>query len=587
MNRRLAGRAAWVAIGVGVAWLLAPAWAADGVRSAREALVAEAVKGKLTARVVELYYDYAEQCARAAAPPGRVAADFWKWLAARPTIREGVLAGMDCAYAGHVAARLEELRGAFLADVDRFPHLAIAFALVYGRAGDESIRLWDWVAKGRPVPPMVESFRYFVAHRGEMLFPLDATPWPLLVHVADIEVPIAEREWVLAKYRGRPLESLRRVHTDLPYKHGAYARKMARQEGAPMALPRICQEGGVCSQKAYYAASVLKSLGVPAFRLTGNHHAWEGWVVPEKPLRVNYAFMIGRKSGRMKCPLSRTAVGQHEVDMSVAATSESYSGYLAARVAGAAYALVPEDRRRQATGLLRGALSRNAFCTQAWRHLAQAAADGVLTGAEAEKLYPTALRALAGHPQMTCEIFTTLIAPRLQATEGVDERTLAELTREIEREASRYEGLKREDLGVQLRNLLGSTIAAVQGPSAACERYRSWLPRAETGWRLAYRALFQHLMKLTKARVALAARAEFLAGEVARQPARFPPSRRARRRNPKAQGEVNARYVMAASAYVNTLRRLGRKGEAAELKAKIRELTNEDAEAEDEPPEAL
>ena len=87
MNRQLAGRAAWVAVGVGAAWLLAPAWAADGVRSAREALVAKAVEGKLTARVVELYCEYAEQCARAAAPRGKVPADFWKWLAALPTIR--------------------------------------------------------------------------------------------------------------------------------------------------------------------------------------------------------------------------------------------------------------------------------------------------------------------------------------------------------------------------------------------------------------------------------------------------------------------------------------------------------------------
>ena len=193
----LATPTAWVTAAVCGLSILASGWtvqsasgagqrgeSAKAVRRARDALVAEAVKGKLTPKVIELYYRYAEQRARTAAPADKVTDDFWKWFDANPAIRERILAGMDCAYAGHIVGRLAELRSEFGGDVDRYSQLVIAFALVYGRAGDESIRQWKWVAKGRPVPPMVESFRYYMAHDREMLFPLEATPWPLLVHPA-------------------------------------------------------------------------------------------------------------------------------------------------------------------------------------------------------------------------------------------------------------------------------------------------------------------------------------------------------------------------------------------------------------------
>ena len=298
--------------------------------------------------------------------------------------------------------------------------------------------------------------------------------------------------------------------------------------------------------------------------------------MPGKPYKMTYGAALGRKSGKMKCPLTRTGVRQHEVEMRVAAMSESYEGYLAARVAAAAAAMVPQERRGQATGLLWAALSHNGHCTEVWRHLAQASADGLLADAEAEKVYPAALRILADHPQMTCEVFTTLISPKLRATKTVDARTLAENTRTIEHEARRYERLKRDDLDAGLRNLLGNYVAAVKGPSAVCELYYSWLGVSESrrkGW---YMDLVRHLIKLTRGKKALPARAKFLADELARQPVRHPPSGRAKRKNPNAQGKLNARYVLLASTHAKTLRALGKKDEAARLEAEIAELTRKD-----------
>ena len=284
MRKQFAAPTMWTVTVVCALWCVAPAWSAESsprtqrsedttgaVRGARDAVVAEAVKGKLTPKVIDLYYRYAEQCARAAAHGEKVTDEFWKWFDANAAIRKGILAGMDCADAGRVVGCLAELRGEFKGDVDRYVQLAIAFALAYGRAGDGSIRQWDWVAKGRPSPGMIESFGYYMAHKGEMLLPLEAASWPLLVHVADIDAPIAERKWVLSKYRGRSLESLRRLHSDPRYikEGGGSARKMGKKEGAPFALPRILQDGGGLLAESLLCrsrAEVARGAGLPTRR---------------------------------------------------------------------------------------------------------------------------------------------------------------------------------------------------------------------------------------------------------------------------------------------------------------------------------
>ena len=472
------------------------------VSSARDALVAEAVKGELTRKVSELYYRYAGQVARTAAPADKVADDFWKWFDASPTIREGILAGVDCAYAGYVINRLAELRCEFGDGVDRYPQLAIAFALVYGRAADESIRLSihgkPRDAGGRPVPSMVESFRYYTDHTEEMLFPLRKTPWPLLAHVADNDVPIIEREWVLTKYRGRSAESLCRLHSDPDYVKKTGVSSVSRKEGTPVTLSMIYEYGGVCLQLSSYATGVLKSLGVPSFRLVGRGHAWEGLVLPGKPYTMRFPANLGRPSGRLNCPLTRTQIRQHEVAMLAAAMSESFTGYLAARIAAAAYAMVPEKGRGQASELLWAALSRNHHCTEVWRRLAQARADGILSDAKAGMVYPTALRTLADHPRTTCEIFRTLVLPKLRATEDVDQRSFARLVRTIEHEARRYERMERLELGVLLRNELGNYVVATRGPSAVCDLYYSWLDASDSRGKDWSIGLVKHLTKLTR-----------------------------------------------------------------------------------------
>ena len=78
---------------------------------------------------------------------------------------------------------------------------------------------------------------------------------------------------------------------------------------------------------------------VPSVRIVqGRTRAWSAWVLPgKKPYEIAYYDSHGVKHGNSKCPLMRRNSGQHEVEMRVAAMSESYPGYLAARVAAAVY----------------------------------------------------------------------------------------------------------------------------------------------------------------------------------------------------------------------------------------------------------
>ena len=64
-----------------------------------------------------------------------------------------------------------------------------------------------------------------------------------------------------------------------------------------------------------------------------------------------------------------------------------------------------------------------------------------------------------------------------------------------------------------------------------------------------------------------------MAAELARQPARHPPSEKARGRNANARGKLNARHVHLAATYAKTLRALGRESEAERIEAQLSDLT--------------
>ena len=377
-----------------------------------------AIEGQLSEELVSTFYRYVSSNAKK-----RIQAsdEFWNWLAGQPKLQRGLWVGLHPDYNPNVIKELEQLRDTFGFQVERYPHLALALAFVYGAAKGQTIRApWmDWVAKNRSVPSCCESFAYYLENKEKMLYPLDRFPWPLMLYVADNDVPIAERRWVLGHYKGHTINDLPRLHAEPEYVKGASARNVAKLDGAPMALSRIFSDGGVCSQQAYYACSVLKCMGVPSVRLLERSHAFEGWVSGTKRLSVTVdADYDNRKNGYFWCPLTREKQYEYEFKLLVTAIDLSYERYLKAHIGRHVFNMLPNDSKKKAFGLLDESLRANPYVVETWLTYAQACnpCDQFEKGGE---LFTRAGSVVSGHPELSCAILNQLTRSQLNVDGAV------------------------------------------------------------------------------------------------------------------------------------------------------------------------
>jgi hypothetical protein len=361
--------------------------------------------GHFSAPLVAAFYRYAEL--RVKNMP-EVSDDVWAWLSKQHDLRHNLLVGLHPNYNPRVVRRLAEMHYTFGDELDRHYHLGLAFAFAYGATSAGNIRApWmNWVAAGREVPSCTDSFAYYLKNRERMLLSFDRLPWPLLLFIADNDVPLAEREWVLSHYRGRALGDL---HGQPKHVKGASAVKEARN-GASMALNSILAEGGVCSQQAYYASSVLKCFGVPSVRLTQNHHAYEAWMLLNPRYEFRVAADAGRKDGCFWCPLTRSRKRQYEFKLTVLAMNLSYTNYIKSLMAAQIFASLPPGSQEQATGLLLEALAGNQYCPEVWATAAAACHSGSLPTQTGWNLVEKAMTILSGTPEVASLLAEGILA---------------------------------------------------------------------------------------------------------------------------------------------------------------------------------
>lgn len=481
-------------------WLLSVvvslAIAASSVNAADDSssrLSTLASKGRLTQQAIEAFYSHAEQQAMQSA---RLSEEFWDWVRSNRTIYHGLLAVLHPDYNTDIVHCLSELYAAYGSKLDDYPHMAMAFAIVYGQASGETIRApWmDWVAKGRDVPSMKDSFKYYLDYESKMLFPLKTTPWPLLVHVADNDVPIAERKWALLQHAGKSLESLSKVHGEPKYIKGAFALRVVRISDVPMTLSRISRQGGVCSQQAYYASSIFKTLAIPSVRLTTPGHAYEGWVELGESYSVRYLASRGVYDGEYFCPIKRQKAGQHEFALTASAMDLSYEGYLKAIVGCHLYNAMPEKDRTKAISLLYDAVDENPYYARAWLCLADIDTTGVSLNAEAERIIRKALATLDSHPVLLCDIAERVFSSRVEvvaASAGNEYNRDISLLNSV---IKRFENTERVDLLARIRNVMGSYVFRRNGFNATAEIYSGWLKSTEDD--SSYKQQLVHLIKL-------------------------------------------------------------------------------------------
>ena len=322
----------------------------------KEKLCELAKQGQLSDELISVYYQYALGNAKEKIPTSK---EFWSWLSRNKVIERGLLVGLDPEYNPHVVTNLQELRKKFGTKVEQYPHLALAFSFVYGAAKDKSIRHhWiRWVnVASRKVPSCRESFGYYMDNKDKMVYRLNELSWPMLLYVADNDVPLAERQWVLDRYAGRPITKLGRLHNEPVYRTGT----------SPVEIPKILQEGATCYRLAYFSYSVLKSLGVPAYKIGGPGHVYEGWIVKGEKLTAKIGESLGLRNGSVLCPLTRKIGREYEIRLLTSAIGLSYERYLKSKIACYAYKILPADSKKKAVGLLEAAMKNNPYVIESW-----------------------------------------------------------------------------------------------------------------------------------------------------------------------------------------------------------------------------
>ncbi len=436
-------------------------------------LLAAAARGKLTDGLLKLFRDYTAAGVRERYVPKAISKELWDWILANEDLREAVLVGLhpenekDMAVLGRLGA-LREKFGDRLKD---YPHLAMAFAIVYGYAGPKSIRerRLHYVEKGRKVPSMAESFAYYLKNEKKMKMSLKTTPWPMLVFVADNDLPIPERNWAVARYGAKPPATYGNVYYDVEYDNSAVGKeKEGRLGDRPRTLANILACGGVCAHRSYYASRVFKSLGVPSVYDCGagarGGHAWVGWVGRRgKTADLLFAGRFDHDkyyTGTVFDPTVRGYVLDRDVQLDVAAMLRSYPGYLNAIAACRTYAMLDDQKRAKATGLLDGAIRQNPYCSVSWRLMAGDCAKGIITRKRGEAMYAKMMKAFTAYPDLTFRVLAMILEPRLKPDKKPAEREITANLRLLDGAHGMYVRAQRPDLAVNLRYLQGQYLEA-------------------------------------------------------------------------------------------------------------------------------
>jgi hypothetical protein len=335
--------------------------AADASETARE-LADAAAPGRLTTRVRDLYGEYVDTWVRERSP------ELATWLGDRRIVRDGLVAGLRFDRDAKVLTNLNRLREVAPEGVHRFPHLALAFAFAWSAGdGEEPRRYWEegWKTNGRTIPGMADSFAWYVKHAGESRTDLGKTPWPLLVWLADCDVPFEERSWALGRYRGRAVDSLRSLFAEVPYRNG--------MAGRSPRLENYVKYGGICVHNVQYHLGVMRSLGVPSMWSGGPGHVWPWWIEARRgTFEFRRANSLGNRTGTTRNLLARSRFHEDDVRLLVSAMNHSYDDWRKACIGARVHELVRE-KHASSVGLLVDALRRNPFCALAW--------DGVIASA--------------------------------------------------------------------------------------------------------------------------------------------------------------------------------------------------------------
>lgn len=353
--------------------------------------------------------------------------EFWAWLEKQHDLyADLMLAICPRDEVPQVFGVVDRLRGKFPRAVIKWPHLVIAYAVVWDNpaapAATRDAILWGEHQANVVEPETMEaSFQYLIDSWRRLTFRPEQMRWPFLVYVADNECKVADRRWALRTYYSKRRD-LGPVYSKVPYDKEKLAGRPARIATQPTTLPNLLQYGGVCAEQAYFASRVCKAFGVPAAPVTGTNrfgsrHAWVGYFGVAKSrgrARPDFKFH-GRYRldhyyvGQVIDPQSVTGVSDRDLALMFDAAAE-YARYEQARLLWRVACWIDPRDKKLAARLLGAALKANHYFGPAWRSIAEKMRNGEIAVSRSRELLKTMFSRLRRHPDLTLEVLEGFLA---------------------------------------------------------------------------------------------------------------------------------------------------------------------------------
>ncbi len=433
------------------------------------ALVGKGATPKAFATFIAAYVDRIEayDIAKAKPPTGFIA-----WLRLHPAIRRTFWLALSPQFDDAEGAMkvLDTLRLHNEAAVVAYAHLAIAAAVVYdtpdARQTSRFISLWGVKdAQFSPPSSYAEIFDYLTTegNRAKFAFRLTELPWPVLIHLIDLDVDASEIAWARRACDGAQ-HDVGGLYQSIPYDEDKLDGKATSLGDRPYTLTNLQRWGGVCVDQAQYTSRVAKCFGVPAMKIHGEGrygrtslHSWAGYLANDhgRPLleftgRYDLDYFY---TGDVFDPQTRTLVLDREIAMVYDGLSLSYDAYEGAQLlARAAMALVNADSG-SALALAQAAINLDPFTPNAWRMLAFASGRGLLDRAQSEAWLARMFIALNLHPDLTLECLASFMA-------GIPGTQIDERQEVYNRANALY--AERPDLQIRLRLRQCAELRAAQ-----------------------------------------------------------------------------------------------------------------------------
>jgi len=197
---------------------------------------------------------------------------------------------------GRVYALLDRLRAEHGDQLNEYATLTAAICVVFDQHPGVST---STSTRKKIVVELVDPlavFEYFSRNEKRMAMGIRGVPADLLVYVVDVTEPASDLAWALDKYKGD--RKIGERYFDVKYDY-SYLQQGASKGwvGDGWSLPNLLKHGGVCEDRAYFAAGIAKANGAPAAYVRGRDgtvsHAWVAFL-EARGKAVNWNFSVGR-----------------------------------------------------------------------------------------------------------------------------------------------------------------------------------------------------------------------------------------------------------------------------------------------------